>query len=416
MPDSRANVAQLTPAEIAARRELAERQGQPQRLMSIDAFRGLVMLAMASDGFDLHVLADKHPYNGFFQFLKFHTGHVEWVGCSAWDMIQPSFMFLVGVSMAFSYAARQGRGDSWRMMFGHAVWRALVLTLLGVFLRSNGRSETNWMFTDVLSQIGLGYVFLFLLWGRSTAAQLLSAFLILIAYWAYFAFWPLPEADFNYAAMGVDPNWSGQLSGFAAHWNKNTNVAHYVDLWFMNLFPRKQPFFYEGGGYQTLNFVPSLATMIFGLLAGEVLRSPRENSRKLLLLICGGIAGIVVGDLLNRFGVCPLVKRIWTPSWTLYSTGIALLLLAAFYAVIDCWRFKWWVWPLAIVGANSIAVYLMHKLTQGWVRGTLQTHLGRDIFKIFGDDYAPIAQRVAFVLVIWLACLWMYRRKIFLRI
>jgi predicted acyltransferase len=131
----------------------------PQRLVSLDAFRGLVMLAMASDGLRIAQVARNFPSSSAWKWVAYHFDHVPWVGCAIWDMIQPSFMFMVGTSMAFSYAGRQARGDSYGKMLRHAVVRALVLVLLGIFLRSRSTTETNFTFEDVLTQIGLGYVF-----------------------------------------------------------------------------------------------------------------------------------------------------------------------------------------------------------------------------------------------------------------
>jgi len=246
-----------------------------QRLVSLDAFRGFTMLAMASEGLGLTHVAKHFADDERWREAAWQLGHVPWVGCVAWDLIQPSFTFMVGVSMAYSYAGRQRKGQSYGRMMGHALFRAIVLTLLGVFFRSNGREETNWMFTDVVAQIGMGYFFLFLLWGRSAKVQFAAAMTILIGYWCLFAFWPLPGADYDFAAAGVDPNWVHNLTGFAAHWNKNANPAHTFDVWYLNLFPRSTPFINNGGGYHTLSFIPSLVTMIFGLLTGELLRSHR---------------------------------------------------------------------------------------------------------------------------------------------
>ncbi len=386
------------------------------RLVSLDAYRGFTMLAMVSSALGLPQIAEKFPESEFWQQVGRQLEHVEWVGCALWDLIQPSFMFIVGVSMAFSYAARKAKGDSYGKMFRHALGRAIVLTLLGVFLRSSGRNETYWTLEDVLSQVGLGYVFLFLLWGRGAIVQFAAAAVILVGYWALFASWPLPGADFDYHAAGVGPNWQHNLTGFAAHWNKNTNPAHFFDVWLLNLLPRSTPFTHNGGGYQTLSFIPSLATMIFGLLAGELLRSNRSAGQKIAILLVAAVAGLASGWALDHFGYCPIVKRIWTPSWALFSTGWALLFLAVFYLVIDVWKFQWWAWLGVIVGMNSIAIYVAKELADGWIHKTLQTHLGANAFKVFGETYEPLTQRLAVLIVLWLMCWWMYRRKIFIRV
>jgi len=151
-------------------------------------------------------------------------------------------------------------------------------------------------------------------------------------------------------------------------------------------------------------------------MCGELLRSRRLPSQKLNCLFAAGIAGLIVGQVLNLTGVCPLVKRIWTPSWSLFSTGWCCLLLACFYGVIDVLEFKWWAWPLIVVGVNSIAIYCMGMLLRGWTRGMLRTHLGEDVFLYWGPLWEPFVQNMLVGLVFWIMCLWLYRQKIFIRI
>lgn len=400
----------------------------PARLLSLDAYRGFVMLAMASRGFGIPKVAAlpqfaSHPT---WQFLAGQLDHVAWVGSCFWDLIQPSFMFMVGVAMAYSCAARVSKGDPYWKMLLHAIFRALVLIALGVFLRSNSSDQTNFTFMDVTSQIGLGYLPLFLLWGRKFWVQATAAIVILVGYFALFALYPLPAADYNYAAVGVDENWV-HFQGFQRHWEKNANVAHDVDVKVLNWFPRPEPFMFDRGGYNTLNFIPSIATMIFGLIAGEWLRGGASGLKKFGVLVGAGLAMLLIGWGLNELGVCPVVKRIWTPSWAIYSTGWTCLLLAAFYGVIELIQFRFWAFPLVVIGMNSIAIYCMDKLCHSWTLKTLKTHLGWKIEKLrtfpaidklVSDSqiYLPIIETTAVLLIFWLVLLWMYRRRIFLRI
>ncbi len=386
----------------------------PPRLASLDAFRGFVMIAMASSGFGLARVARKFPDNDWWQTIGFQFEHVEWRGWSFWDLIQPSFMFMVGVSMAFSYAARASKGQSYGRMLLHAAIRALVLILLGIFLRSNGRVQTYFTFEDVLTQIGLGYVFLFLLWGRPLWVQGLATIAILAGYWALFWQYPVPPEGFDYTQVGVSQDWE-HFEGLEQHWDKNTNPAADFDVWFLNLFPREEPFRFNGGGYQTLNFIPSLATMIIGLMVGGQLRSRDGNIPKLIGIVVAGLILGAGGLLLDQYGYCPLVKRIWTPSWAIFSAGAACLLLAAFYLLVDILRLKPLAWPLIVVGMNSIVMYVLAGLSAGWALQMLKTHLGASFFEQFGV-YAPIAERVSVVLVFWLFCAWLYRQRIFVRI
>ena len=386
------------------------------RLTSLDVYRGLTMLFMASEIIRIPEVTATFTDSRFWQFVTDQLSHKQWVGCSAWDLIQPSFTFMVGVALPFSYASRKAKGQSFGKMLLHVIYRSLALTFLGVFLRSDSRTQTYFTFEDVLSQIGLGYTFLFLLCRVRPKTQLIAALLILVGYWAAFALYPAPGPGFDYQSVGVPPDWPHHQTGFAAHWDKNTNFAAAFDQWFLNLFPREKPFVFNGGGYLTLSFIPSLATMIFGLLSGGLLRSQRPGVRKVQILLVCGLLGLVLGALLHALGICPIVKRIWTPSWTIFSTGWTCLFLAAFYWVIDLKGYKRWAFPALVVGMNSITMYCLVHLMDRFIAHSLKIHLGQRVFEVFGQTYEPILQGTAVLLTLWLICFWMYKRKIFLRI
>jgi heparan-alpha-glucosaminide N-acetyltransferase len=387
-----------------------------QRLSSLDAYRGLVMLLMMGEVLEFWKMARAFPDSGFWRFLAYHQTHTEWIGCSLHDMIQPSFSFLVGAAMPFSLASRAARGQSRSLMAWHAMWRSLLLILLGVFLRSIGRPQTYWTFEDTLSQIGLGYCFLFLLGFRSVRWQWAALGLILAGYWAAFALDPAPPADFDYARVGVANGWPHLMTGFESHWNKNSNLAWAFDTWFLNLFPRESKFVFNDGGYATLSFIPTLGTMILGLIAGGVLRSNRPPWDKVKWLLIAGGSTLLAGVALGWLGICPVVKRIWTPSWVLFSGGLCFLFLAAFYAVMDVKNHKSWAFPLVVIGMNSIAAYCIDHLFEDFIRESLTTNLGKHFFEIFGQAYEPLFFGAVTLLVFWLMLFWMYRRKLFLRI
>ncbi len=384
----------------------------PARLVSLDAYRGFIMLAMASGGLALAQVAKHLPDGSLRDLLAYHFDHVAWVGGGFWDMIQPSFMFMVGVAMPYSYASRHSRGDSDARIMAHVLWRALVLVLLGVFLSSNWSARTDWTFTNVLSQIGLGYAFVYLLINRGPAVQLGAAAAILVGYWLLFVMHPLPGPDFNYAAVHAGPAERFVGHPLFAHFDKNANFASDFDRTFLNWFPRPKPFVANEGGYTTLNFVPSMATMIFGLMAGELLRSRYDRWRKLVALVLAGGLCLAVGVALGDT-VCPIIKRIWSPSWAVYSSGWTFFMLAAFYAVIDVLGFRRWAFPLVVVGMNSIAMYCMAQLSKGWIASTLQRHLGEGIFE---GPYGATVRAASVLAVMWLVCLWLYRRRVFIRI
>jgi predicted acyltransferase len=331
------------------------------------------------------------------------------------DLIQPSFSFLVGVALPYSFARRLASGGTDAALFMRALWRSLVLILLGIFLRSMGREGTNFTFEDTLTQIGLGYPFLFLLAARSTRTIWTALGVVLVGYWLAWALYPVPGPGYDYQAVGVPPDWPHHYTGLMAHWNKNANLGLAFDQWFMNLFPREAPFVANRGGYLTLSFIPTLGTMILGLVAGRWLReaAPSIPMRRLLV---AGVIGIAAGALLHGAGINPVVKRIWTPAWTLFSGGWCFLLLAAFCWVIEVKRYRDWAFPLVVIGLNSIAAYMLAHLFEDFFVSTFRTHLGPGAFAWFGEGWLPLLQGMAVLGMYWLILFWMYQRKLFLRI
>jgi predicted acyltransferase len=430
------------------------------RLVSLDAYRGFIMLAMVTGGLGIPQVARALPDSGFWQFLGYQTDHVAWGGCAFWDLIQPAFMFMVGVAMPYSHASRVNKGAKGWQIAAHTIYRSVLLVLLGVFLSSNWDRMTQWGFANVLCQIGLGYSFVYILIGRGLGWQLGAMTAILVGYTWWFASYSLPP-DFNYARdAGLLGPWPWSTDTFFAHWNKNANAAAAFDDWFLNLFPQpnrvtpalslqlgllapapysswsvlpyvsSQPplgpyFFYNNGGYATLNFIPSMATMILGLMAGEMLRRIDLLMReKFLRLLFAGIACGMLGYFLD-LTLFPAVKRIWTPTWALYSAGWTFAMLAGFFVVIDWADYRRWAFPFVVVGMNSIAVYCMAQLLKPWVRDTFERHLewtaGDRYFgtRLLGKElavFAPILDAFIFTLALWLIAFWMYRKKIFIKI
>jgi len=389
--------------------------GPLSRYVAIDAYRGLVMLLMMGEVLRFAEVAKSYPGNWIWSMLAFNQTHVEWAGCSLHDMIQPSFSFLVGVALPFSIASRMRRGGTFGSMFAHALWRSLLLIALGIFLRSMQGPRTYFTFEDTLTQIGLGYVFLFLLAFRAPRWQWGAFGVILIGYWLAWALYPAPAAGFDWKAVGVPVDWQHNFTGFASHWNKNSNLGNGFDQWFLNLFPRTRPFVFNSGGYLTLSFIPTLGTMILGLIAGRWLRTFAPRIPLRLYLRTGAIC-VAAGMALHFAGICPIVKRIWTPSWTLFSGGICFLFLAAFCWIVERKGHGRWAFPLVVIGTNSIAAYLIAHLCENFVVSSFRIHLGDRPFQLFGPALEPAVLGAAVLLTYWLMLFWMYRNKIFLKI
>jgi heparan-alpha-glucosaminide N-acetyltransferase len=388
----------------------------PGRVASVDAYRGFVMFLMMAEVLDFSRVARSIPDSPVWSFLAHHQEHAPWAGCSLHDLIQPSFSMLVGVALPFSLASRIGRGQSTIMLILHAAWRALVLILLGIFLRSVGKPQSNFTFEDTLTQIGLGYLPLVLLALGRPRDWWAALIVILVCYWAAFALYPLPGEFYDSRTVGVPLGWPFDYSGFAAHWNKNSNLAWSVDVLFLNQFPRKFPFLFNDGGYATLSFIPTLGTMILGLIAGDWLKRGGAHWSTVGRLALAGAILLGLGWAADATGICPSVKRIWTPSWVLYSGGWCFLILAGFYAIMDVLGWKAWGYPLRVIGMNSIAAYVIAHLFHDFIRSSFRTHLGADTFRWFGTAYEPLMMGIATLAAYWLILFWMDRRRIYLRV
>jgi heparan-alpha-glucosaminide N-acetyltransferase len=387
-----------------------------QRNVAVDAYRGLVMLLMMAEVLRLSEVARSFPGNPVWRFLAFNQSHVEWAGMSLHDTIQPGFTFLAGVALPYSIRSRQLKGESLTRMLVHTIWRSVLLIALGIFLRSTAGPITYFTFEDTLTQIGLGYTFAFLLTFARPRWQWIALAAILFAYWLAWALYPAPGAGFNYAAVGVPPDWRGHLfTGFASHWNKNSNLGQAFDVWFLNLFPRTARFAFNAGGYLTLSFIPTLGTVLLGIIAGRWFHeaAPRIPLRRFLLAAAVLIA---VGLVCHFTGVCPIVKRIWTPSWTLFSGGVCFVFLAAFSWIVDVKNNRGLAFPLVVAGMNSIAAYLIAHLWEDFIQNSFRIHLGMSLLSILGAQLEPLVIGSLTLLVYWLALYWMFKRKVFIRI
>src|SRR4051794_7141231 len=155
--------------------------------------------------------------------------------------------------------------------------------------------------------------------------------------------------------------------------------------------------------------------MIFCLLPRRWIPAEKTPPGLKRLALPGG-AAVALALVLHISGICPIVKRIWTPAWTLFSGGICFLFLAGFTWLIEWKRYKRWAFPLVVIGTNSIAAYLLAHLGEDFVGSSLRIHLGNRLFASLGTGLQPLVFGAAILLVYWLMLLWMYRRKIFLKI
>ena len=377
----------------------------------MDAYRGLVMVLMLAEVLHSCDVA-AWSRTAFWRAVCFEQTHVAWTGCSLHDLIQPGFYFLVGVGLILSLRRRRA-GLPKGALLRRALTRAVILVFLGMALEASHPRQWVWWFGDTLSQIGLGYPFLFLVALRPRRCWWIAFAGILVTYWLVFALYPVP-ASFDYAAVGVSPDWlqAHGLTGFAAHWQKGSNPAAAFDRWFLNLFPREASFSGSENGLTTLNFIPSIATMILGLTAGDVLISGRTQTGKVAWLCGMGAALMAIGAMLGAAGIAPVVKPIWSPGWVLFSGGWCCLFLAAFHFV-EIQGGDRLAFPLTVVGRNSLVAYSLSHLFPAFAFNSLIRVFGVRTFEVFGSAYAPALYGAAVMVAYWLFLYMLYRRRIF---
>jgi len=344
--------------------------------------------------------------------------HVEWTGMALHDLIQPSFSFLVGLAVPLSIASRLRKGDSRGAVMRHALWRSLILVLLGIVLRQFHQGRVDVTFEDTLTQIGLGYPALVALAWAKPRTQVAAVVVLLLGVWYAYVAFPLPGPQFDFAAVGVSQAFlaAHPLSGLAAHFQMNSNVGWAFDRTWLNLFPQTQPFRFNAGGYVTLSFVPTLATMALGLLACPVLTGEAPRAKRVTTLVVAGVACIAIGLALSASGLCPIVKRLWTPSFVLVSGGLCLLVLAACAVVADGGLTEGWTLPLRVVGANSLLAYLLAELISDPLWRRLARVLGRSAVSVAGSPYEPFVIGLVVMLLEWSVLFVLFRRRLFLRI
>lgn len=363
------------------------------RLISLDAYRGLIMLTLLCSAVFNRNLAGLEGWG----WLVWNNEHSAWAldvigykGVRYWDLIQPSFMFMVGVAMPFSLAKRAAEGAPASRQFGHVLIRALNLILVGILLDHMGASKIQPGFIRVLQQIALGYIPASFIVGKSIRVQAVTAVVILVAYQLLWMFNP----------------WNGP----GGPWAKgNENIGSALDFQL-----RGQ---YYSGFYVGLNAIPSTATIIFGVMAGTLIQRRLPHMRTFLILLGSGLAATALGTWLSLW--FPIIKIIWTPSWAIFAAGCTTLILSAFFLVIEVWGFRRWAFFLVVVGMNSIFAYcLPDLLTNTWQRlsGVWVSHVEDHWFGWAKDfPWRGVFDRGLFVLFAWLLLYFMWRRRIFLK-
>lgn len=390
--------ATLHPAAPGRAPEAVLVAGPPSRLLSLDVFRGATVAGM---------LLVNNP--GSWSHVYAPLEHAKWHGWMPTDLIFPFFLFIVGVAMAFSFAAQQARGAERGEMMAKVARRSAVLFLLGLTLAAfpfYGLDLATLRIPGVLQRIGTAFllasaVVLF----TGPRAQAAAAALLLLGYWGAMRGVPVP----GYGAGSLEPD---------------SNLAAYVDravLGTAHLWKSSRTWDPEG----LLSTLPAVATVLLGVFAGRWLRSARSPGRKTAGLLAAGAAGVLLGLAWDR--VFPINKNLWTSSYVVFTAGAALLALAACYWLVDVKGRRRWAFPFVLLGVNAIAVFFLSGVMARilglvkWagpagdvtLKGWIHEHA-------FASWLAPLDASLAFAVcfvLFWVGVAWaMYRKRIFIKV
>jgi predicted acyltransferase len=363
---------------------MAAESPQPgARLVSLDAFRGFTMFWIVG-GSSLALALGSMRGGELLGFIKTQLTHSPWEGLRFIDLIWPSFMLMVGVSIPFSLAKRIQTESPSKIILS-VIRRAVVLFLLGSFRTSlaDGR-PTLVELSSALQPIAVAYLVAALLSFRSVRFQAAVGVAILVIYGAALAWVPAP-------------------GGSADHYQNGTNLVIAVDKAVLGRA-------HADGWGTVICTLPTISTTILGLLIGQLLRNAAVRPASKLAIIVGlGTACLAAGFALAP--AVPMIMKLWTVSYGLASAGWACLMFAAFYAIIDVHGWRAWSFPLVVIGMNAIAIYLGVQIVPfGRIAGVFSKPLAAQL-----GSYGPLFSATAVLLLEWLVLYWMYRRKIFIR-
>lgn len=350
-----------------------------ERILSVDFFRGLTMFLLISGYGQLFNPASSSP---FVAAIGRQMDHADWQGLTAWDLIQPFFMFIVGVAMPFSFSRKWAEGESWNKSFNGVIRRSLLLLFLGWLVSS----ETKSSFTNVLAQLSVTYLIAFLLMRKAIKWQVLVSVILIVFTDVLYRVWP--------------------VNGFDQPFTADHNFGSWFDI------------FLTGGlsedRWVAFNAIPTAAHTIWGVIAGMILLKDWTPQKKVSTLLIIGIAGVIAGYMLGMY--VPIIKRVCTSSFIIVSGGYAFAGLAISYFLIDVLNFKKVAMFFAIVGMNPLFIYLF------WHSGgrLVLMNLAKPVTNRFFGWIGPDAITAATILVVsgmmWYICYFLYKRKIFIKI
>lgn len=360
----------------------------PERVTSIDFFRGFTMFLLAGEATRLYGQFMKFD-SGFMQFIGTQLDHHEWHGLHFWDLIQPFFMFIVGVAIPFAVANRLKKGDSIKTITGHAFKRALLLLFLGWALYFVNAGKLVFQFQNVLAQLSVTYLVAFLIRNKSFKFQLIFTLVILILIDLAYRFFP--------------------VEGFNHPWVNFENLG----AWFNNKIEGVD----KANEWATLNFVSTTAHTVWGVMCGKLLMSDKPAAKKIKTLLIAGVSALLIGYTLNGLNITPIIKKIATSSFVFASGGWAILVLCFCYWLIDIKkRFISGSKMFIIVGMNSIFIYMFFSIGGAGLVNRIIAPFGRLLFSWTGTLATGIIISLGVWAALWYLCYFLYKNKLFIKI
>ena len=368
------------------------------RLISLDAFRGVtiaLMILVNNPGTWAHVYAPLR--------------HAKWHGCTLTDLVFPFFLFIIGVSMRFSFEKYEF--CKWGPLFKKVVFRTMTIFTIGLLLSAFPFVRQDWDWTHfrimgVLQRIALAYIVASFIVVRADVKGIVKISMGLL-----FGYWILLMGYGWYS--GLDP------------YELKTNFPLIIDSFILG-----DNHLYSGMGIPfdpegLLSTIPSIVTVLIGFLVGTMIKTAEDHEDNTQRMA-------VLGALLIIFGwgwgfVFPINKQLWTSSYVLFTGGIATITLAAMIWIVDVKGIKTWTKPFVIFGANAIFLYAASGI---WAKILLKIrfeldgkmisgygYLYRTVFQPFaGDLNGSFLFALFHVFMFWLILAWMYRKKIFIKI
>lgn len=359
-----------------------------ERVTSIDFFRGLTMFLLIGESTKIYEHFG-HVNNGFINFLGTQLSHQEWAGLHFWDLIQPFFMFIVGVAIPFAVANREKRGDTKKTLLKHAIKRSFILLLLGWILYCNGSERIVFRLQNVLAQLSVTYLVAFLIMRKSFSFQLIITLLILLLTDLAYRFFP--------------------VEGFNHPWEAYHNLGAWVNI--------KIEGTDKTSIWASLNAIPTIAHTVWGVLFGKLLMSDKTSVQKIKIMILAGLACLAIGFSLDLLGITPIIKKIATSSFVFASGGWAILALCFSYWLIDVKKsFASGSKMFIVVGMNCIFIYLLFEIGGANTLSDIFKPFMNTFFAWTGEIMTKILISMAVWASLWYICYWLFKNKVFIKI